>query len=322
MTFNQSDIHIKSRRIDTHQHVVPPFWAESLDAHGGDPSGWKTPKWSAEAAVAFMDSVGIAKGILSLTAPSVTGWQGEERREMARKVNDYTAELVKHEPERFGHFATVPLPDVEGAVLEAKRALDELGADGIILLSSYEGKYLGDKVFEPLWIELHERSSIVFVHPGAPNIPVIPGIPGPMVDYPFDTTRSAVDMVLNGVLERYDKTKIILSHAGGFVPYAAGRFAVVFRYLYPDKFSVESMTEQLKRFYYDTALSSTDVAMGALTSFAEPEHIFFGSDFPYASPAVASSFTAQLDANTELDEEQHVAINHGNAQKLLQKNAS
>ncbi|MEV6537141.1 amidohydrolase family protein [Streptomyces sp. NPDC051639] len=106
-------------RIDVHTHVVPPFWAEELPSHGGDPSGWSTPAWSPEAHLAFMNDQQVATSVLSLTAPSVVAWEGQERRDMARRVNEYVAELVSRYPGRFGNFATVPLPDVEGAVAEA-----------------------------------------------------------------------------------------------------------------------------------------------------------------------------------------------------------
>ena len=304
-------------RIDFHQHVVPPFWASDLPSHGGDPSGWESPQWSPEAAINFMDSIGTTKGVLSLTAPSVAGWKGEERRAMARRVNNYTAKLVKESNGRFGNFATVPLPDVEGAVLEAKRALDELNAEGVVLLTNYEGKYLGDPAFEPLWKILNERSAIVFIHPGAPQIKVLPGMPGPMIDYPFDTTRTAVHMVANGVLDRYTQVKCILSHAGGFVPYTALRFAGVLSMLNPDKFTVDSVMERLRQFYFDTALTSEDITVKALLEFACPGHVLFGSNFPYAPAPAATMFTRQLDENSGISDSDKAAINYGNGKKLL-----
>src|ERR1700740_1947621 len=105
-------------RIDVHQHVVPPIWARSLASHGGDPTGSAMPEWSPELAIEFMDSEQIAAGILSLTLPSVVGWAGRERRQIARQVNEYTAQLVATYPHRFGNFATLPLPDIDGALQE------------------------------------------------------------------------------------------------------------------------------------------------------------------------------------------------------------
>src|SRR5260370_7409888 len=127
-------------RIDVHQHVVPPFWAKALPTHGGDPSGMVIPQWSPESAIDFMDSQEIATGILSLTAPSIVGWNKSERREMARRVNEYTADLVAKRPDRFGNFATPPLPDVDGALRDLKYPLHTFRPARSILLSHYPPK--------------------------------------------------------------------------------------------------------------------------------------------------------------------------------------
>ncbi len=306
-------------RIDVHQHVVPPFWVSDLPEHGGDPSGWKSPVWSPETALRFMDDQEIAVGVLSLTAPSVTGWQGGARREMARRVNEYTAELVTKKPDRFGNFATVPLPDVDGAVAEIEYAMDTLKADGVVLLTSYEGVYLGDEKFGPVWDALNKRKAVTFIHPGAPAIPVLKGVPGPLVDYPFDTTRAAVHLAHHGVLERNTEVKVILSHAGGFLPYAAQRFAELLSALDPDGPSVDDLLRRFKSFYFDTALSSAPASLPCLLDFAGSERILYGSDFPYAPASVGASFTVMLDGSPSLDLEEHRAVNFGNARRLLDR---
>lgn len=304
-------------RIDVHTHVVPPFWGEALAEHGGDPSGWVTPGWSTAAHLRFMDHNQIATSVLSLTAPSVVGWEGQQRRDLARKINEYVAELVGAHPGRFGNFATVPLPDVDGAVAEAEFALDSIGADGVVLLSNYEGIYLGDARYAPLWESLDERSAIVFIHPGHPLIPLLSDVPGPLVDYPFDSTRNAVHMVFNGVLDKYPKVKIILSHAGGFVPYAVLRFCELQPALDPQGPTTEQLLATFKKFYWDTALSSGPAAFPSFLAFADHERILFGSDFPYAPEAVATKFTQILDEQTGLDHAQKFAINCGNAKRLF-----
>lgn len=306
-------------RIDVHQHVVPPFWAKALSDNGGDPSGWASPSWTPDGAIDFMDRLEIEVGILSLTAPSVVGWPDIKRREMARKVNDYTADLVAKRPHRFGNFLTLPLPDVDGALAEVEYGFGTLKCDGVILLSNYQDAYLGASGLEPLWKELNQRSAIVFIHPGKPNISVLGGIPGPIIDYPFDTTRAAVHLVLNGVTARYPRLKIILSHAGGFLPYASHRFAELTSALEPEKFTVDGILAEFRRFYFDTALSSGPAALPTLQSFADPEHILYGSDFPYAPASVGESFTAKLDAYSGFDENDRLAINRNNALKLFDR---
>jgi aminocarboxymuconate-semialdehyde decarboxylase len=305
-----------SNRIDVHHHLVPPFWAEALSGHGGDPSGWHSPAWSVDTALAFMDAQRIATAVLSLTAPGVTGWEAAGRRAMARRVNEFGADLVARWPDRFGSFATLPLPDLEGALRELEYAFDVLRADGVILLSNYAGHYLGDPAFGPLWAELDRRAAVVFIHPAKPQIPIIEDIPGPIVDYPFDTTRTAVQLVLSGVVERSPRVKIILSHAGGFVPYAAHRFAELAPAVRLNVPPVPELIESFRSFYFDTALSSGPASLLALQSFARPGHILYGSDFPYAPASVGASFTAQLDT-FEFSRDVRAAINNGGAQQIF-----
>lgn len=303
-------------RIDVHQHVVPPFWADALAANGGDPSGWYSPKWSPQSAIEFMDSQQIATGMLSLTAPGVVGWKPYERRDMTRRVNDYTADLVARNPGRFGNFATLPLPDVDGALDEIAHAFDALKADGIALLSNFGGAYLGDQVFDPIWAELDRWSAVVFIHPGKPPIPTLTGLPGPVVDYPFDTTRAAVHMVLNGVMDRHRRVNVILSHAGGFIPYASQRFAELAPHVRSDVPTTEELLAAFRRFHFDTTLSSP-TALPSLQAFAGAERVLYGSDYPYAPVTVSASFTQKLDAYQGFSEAEHASVNRGNALRLF-----
>ena len=265
-----------NHRIDVHQHVVPPFWAEAIPSNGGDPSGPRAgdaansvlPIWSPDGAIAIMDSLEIATGILSLTAPGIVGWENSKRPAMARRVNEYTANLVEKHPLRFGNFATLPLPDLEQSLDELEYSLDVLKADGVILFSNYGEQYLGDDKFLPLWEALNKRKAIVFIHPGLPLAP-ISRMPGPLVDYPFATTRVAVQLVLNGIMDKFQEVKIILAHAGGFVPYAAHRFAELAHVFRPDAPSAQNLIKSFQRFYFDTALASSSTALPSLEALAK-----------------------------------------------------
>ncbi len=301
-------------RIDVHQHVVPPIWAESLASHGGDPTGSAMPRWTPELAIEFMDSQQIATGILSLTLPSVVGWAETERRNMARRVNEYTAGLVAAWPPRFGNFATLPLPDIDGAVEEIDYAFGALGADGVTLLANYDGTYLGDPTLEPLWEALDRHEAVVFVHPGEPPAKSVAGVASPIVDVLLDTTRTAVQLVLNGTIDRHPRARIILAHAGGYLPYASMRFAELARVFRPDSPSPDELMANFKRFYFDTALSSGS-ALPSLHAFAPSGHTLFGSDFPYAPADVAAPFTAAIDAS--LTAADQAAVNHTNASDLF-----
>lgn len=250
--------------------------------------------------------------MLSVSAPGAHWGDDAEARVRARQVNEYVAELVKDRPDRFGLFATLTLPDVDGALAETAYAFDELNADGVVLLSNAHGSYLGEKAFEPLWEELDARQAVVFIHPTEPPIEMLPGLPSPLLDFPFDTTRTALHLAANGVLRRHPDLRIILSHAGGFLPYAAYRFPYAATFNPP--ITSEEVFEDLQRFWFDSALSSSPTALPSLFAFADPSRITFGSDFPFAPDP--ESWTSRLDS-ADLSPETLHAVNRGNAETLF-----
>ena len=166
-------------RIDVHQHMIPDTYRRWLAAHGVlDVGGVAVPEWSPSAAMASMDRTGTAKALLSVSAPGVTPAATEaEAEDMARTVNDAGAELAKDHPDRFGFLATVPLPALDAAAREATRALDELRADGVILLAHSGDTYLGQPSQTDLFAELDRRHAVALVHPGPLPGPAVPGPP-------------------------------------------------------------------------------------------------------------------------------------------------
>jgi 6-methylsalicylate decarboxylase len=302
-------------RIDTHHHIVPPVWADALRATGYF-GGQAIPTWSPQAAVELLDELEIATAIASVGRPGVHLGDPAEARTLARAVNDYAAELGRAYPGRFGFFASLPLPDIEGSLAEIEHAFDELGADGVILLANYEGVYLGDPHYEPVMSALDARAAVAFVHPTAPPGPAVPGVPPFVADFLLDTTRAALNLVRHGVGTRMPSLKMILSHAGGFVPYAAHRIASLTEGAGDHVVTRESFLRELRGFWFDTALSANADTLPALLAFADPERILFGSDWPYARGDNAQYFTAQLDAYP-LTDAARAAINHENATKLL-----
>lgn len=299
-------------RIDTHQHYLPDFYRTMMEANHQSAGGWPTPDWSVDAALALMDSEEIATGIISISSPGVHFGDDAAARNLATKVNEFGAELVKDRPDRFGLFASLPLPDVDGALEQVTYAFDTLHADGVVLLSNVRGRYLGDISYEPLWEELNKREAVVFIHPDAPPMKMLEGLPSPLLDFPFDTTRTAVHMAAKGVIQRHPKMKVVLSHGGGFLPYAAYRFAGAASF--NTGISAESMMHDLGTLYFDTALSSTPTALPSLLAFADPTHVTYGSDFPFA-PSVRT-YNRMLD-DSPLDEHTKAAINRGNAELLF-----
>ncbi len=303
---------MNAARIDTHQHIVPPFYADWLAANGVTAGGLPIPTWSAEGALDLMESAQIAKAILSVSTPGVHLGDDAIARSMARKVNEFAADVVNRHPGRFGFFATLTLPDVEGSIAEARYAFDELKADGVVLLTNVRGTYFGSAAWADLMEELNQRRAVVFVHPSDLPGPSVDGIPPFAADFLLDTTRAAIHYANSGSLELYPQLKIILSHGGGFVPYAAERIA---RICSPDG-SNEAGIARLRQFYFDTALSSSPYALPSLLAFADPTHITYGSDWPYAPKARSLHFANQLD-RYNLGDDLRQAIHKSNAQQLF-----
>jgi predicted TIM-barrel fold metal-dependent hydrolase len=307
-------------RIDVHQHVLPPRYVEWLRRKGITAAGGRElPEWSAASAVSMMDEIGTATAILSVSAPGTGPAADEvEAARIAQEVNDFSAELVKDQPGRFGFFATLPMPHIDRSVTEATRAFDDLGADGIILLTNANGSYLGQPDQEELFAELDRRGAVVFIHPDELPGPSIPGITPFATDFLLDTTRAAYLLVRNEVRRRYPHIKFILSHAGGFVPYAAHRLALG---IVADtgRSPLDSL-EDFSTFYFDTALSGTPAALPSLLAFAKPGHVVFGSDWPFAPPSAVQYFTAGLDDYSGITN--HAAIDRDNAAALFSRLAS
>ncbi|TXS46535.1 amidohydrolase [Streptomyces sp. uw30] len=313
--------HTNPGRIDVHQHVIPPTRGQAIAGRAAA-VGWPAPTWDESSAIAMMDRRSIATGMLSYAAPLAAPDDPATAREVARSVNEYTAELVKNRPDRFGHFAALPLPDVDGALAEAAHALDELNADGVMVLSNAHGRYPGDPEFEPLWAELDARSAVVLVHPTAPPGAPLPDVPPPLADFPYDTTRAALHMTMRGVPRRYPRMRMILPHAGGFLPYAAHRFALAAR-LRTDATvdgsatTPEDFLADLRRFYFDTALSTGPSALPSLLAFAAPDHILYGSDFPMLPEDWGTDFDTALGDYPHWEPGRLHAVNRGNAELLI-----
>ena len=303
------------RRIDVHQHLVPPLYREALARHGITEAGGRAlPDWSPEAALELMDLLGTETAILSISTPG-TGFLADPGAAagLARRLNDFSAALTAEHPGRFGWFATLPLPDAAASAREAERALAGLGADGVTLLANTAGDYLGAAGQEALWRVLDEHGAVVFVHPAELPGPAVDGIPPFAADFLLDTTRAAYLLVRNGVVRRYPHIRFVLSHAGGFVPYASHRIAVA---LAADTGrSPLDLLEDLRGFYFDTALSSSPAALPTLLAFARPGHVLFGSDWPFAPTAAGQYFANGLDSG--VDPATLAAVDRGNAEALF-----
>ena len=308
-----------TRRIDPHFHLIPQFYAEAVYAAGTGPAIGRYPDWSEELALEIMDRFDIATAITSLGQPGVGFLSPAEAKELARRCNDYAAELNARWPRRFGAFGTVPMGDIAGAVDETVYSLDKLKFSGVSLFASYDGKFLGDPAFDPVMSALNERAAIVFVHPGTHPTNKLLQLPWPgfMMEYLFDTTRAVVNLIFGGALNRFPRIRYILPHAGGLVPYFSWRLSVspMIDARLP-QLSQDDVFVSLKRFWYDNALSASEQAWGCLQHIADPARILFGSDWPFANARVTAQAVKTYEA-LPLSPAQRDAVDRGNALKLF-----
>lgn len=289
--------------IDVHHHPVPPFYlAENRDRIAGSRGGEITRAWldwTPEASLAAMDAHNVATAMLSLTSPGAWFGDTEVARKTARRFNEYSAELACQHRGRFGFFAAIPLPDIDGSLRELSYALDVLGADGVGVLSSYDDKWLGDPVYRPVFEELHRRGAIVFVHPTAPACcqTLMPGIATPMLEVPHDTARTAVSLLFSGTLAQFTNIRFILCHAGGSLSVMARRIVQYAARNLAD--TVPNGVEyELKRLYYDIAVGGHRPAIAALQSLVPITQILFGSDHPFRPLAETADTIGDLGLST------------------------
>ncbi|MCS3810095.1 amidohydrolase family protein [Xanthomonas sp. 4461] len=301
-------------KIDTHQHFFPKVYVDAvgMDVLAAQMPNKRAPEWSPDKAIAMMDAAGIAEGILSVSSVPMTDRQGT----IARGCNDAAADLRQKYPGRFGAFASLPLPDMDASLAEAAYALDTLKADGFIVFTSYEGAYLGDERFTPLWDELDRRGVVVLIHPNEPSYSLPRVAPASVLEFPFETTRTATSLIIAGVLSRFPGIRFILSHAGGALPFLFPRIALSLQMMPGVIDRIGDPAKAFRAFYYDTALAAGAATFAALAQVADPGRIVFGTDFPMAPDFGLDTFSAALEA-MDVTGLSRPAIYRQNAARLL-----
>ena len=246
-------------------------------------SGGRPPKWTPEMSLEDMDKSGIATSILSLVQPAT--WFADDvplSRRLGRECNEYAAKVTQAHPGRFGQFATISPPDVEGSLKEIEYAFDTLKADGIQLMTSFGPKYLGDPSFAPVYEELNRRKAIVYVHPTTPDCcrGVVPGIPPSSIEYATDSTRTIAHVVFSGTAAKFPDIRWIFSHSGGTLPFLTGRFV---RQAQVQK--VADPMPAFRKFYYELAQGNTPGQIAALLKMVPISQVLYGTDFPFRDGA-------------------------------------
>ncbi len=312
------------KRVDVHIHFLPDYYREALIAAGhSKPDGMpKIPEWSEADALQTMDRLNIGTAMLSVSSPGVHFGEDHAARQLSRRLNDTAARLVRKHPDRFGFFAITPLPDMEGAIAEACHALDELGADGVVLETNHHGVYLGDEKMEGLYAELNQRKAVVFIHPTSPSCPcgesLALGYPRPIMEFLFETTRSVVQMILSGATTRYPDLRFVVPHAGAMLPVIVSRMELLSPLLPLAKdYPLPDLRAELRRLHYDLAGAPLPELLGALLQVADKSHLHYGSDWPFTPADACEKLARQLDATPLFDPETRHAAMGGNARQLF-----
>jgi len=294
-----------SLTVDLHHHVIPEFYWDATNEDGNVAGGINPPRWSLDGAIAYLDEAKIDVAIASISTPGVHLGDDAAARILARRVNEYLADIKRDLPDRFGAFAALPLPDIEGSLDQISYALDLLELDGVSVMTNAGGSYLGDSRFDPIFDELQRRAAVVFVHPIASPDPVAHtlGLPDSLLDYPADTSRAIAKLHYSNTFARTPDVKYVFVHAGGTIPFLASRFAIVDQMdVIPGGHERGMFADVLPRLHWDTASAFSDPVLHMLRSVAGLENVMFGTDYPYPRDAISIGGLRHLQNTGELDE--------------------
>ena len=314
--------------IDFHHHFGPPQWCSFLASKNVLYPAWNS--WTQAKAVEELDRAGVATAMISITYPGI--WLGENvvpmdaTHGLARDCNEYGAKMVADQPGRFGLFAVLPLPDVEGSLREIEYVFDTLKVDGVGLLTSYGDKWLGDPAFAPVFQELNRRKAIVFTHANVPSCCtrggsgaaryLVPGVNNNVIEYGTDTTRAIMSLAVINANDLYPNIRFSFSHGGGTMPFLIERIL--------GRKEMASLTDparpnarlhQLRQFYYDTANANNIVALTALTKVVGVSQILLGTDFPYEGTVAEQ--VSDLKSCGAFTPQELQAVCSSNARRLL-----
>jgi len=283
-----------------------------ITSSGGRP----IPEWDLQNTLALMHRHAIATAITSISEPGIFFGDEAFRRDLARRCNEFSAQLIQEYPQRFGAFAILPLPDIDAALRELEYALDTLKLDGVVLLSSVDGRYPGDPLFDELFTELNRRKAVVFLHPTVPaiNSELKLDLPPFLIEFVFDTTRAVTNLIYSGTLERCPDIRFIVAHAGGTVPFLAYRISMG-QIMLPG--AREGALTYLKQLYYDTALSVNPIALRSLQELVDSPNILFGSDTPFAPELALFLFVQGIQNFYGFDEQARKAVERESALDLF-----
>ena len=312
--------------IDFHHHARPAAFFDALIETGRSTMGGRPfpPAWTAEKALALMDRMQIATALLSAPDADLLYRDRDIALRLSRLMNELFADTVATRPDRFGAFASLPMPHIDDALSEMSHALDELKLDGVMLSTSYDGRYPGSPEFDGLLAELNRRHCVVFVHPVSPigMDRLALDFPASLLEYAFDTARCIANLLRYRVPARFPNISFIFSHGGGALPYLLPRLTLMNHFLTPGhELHVEDdragLAHGMRSFYYDTALASTDPVLGLLDQIVGIDRVVFGTDYPQVPENFIRATVDAVVRSKTLDDEKRRLIVRENAVMLI-----
>ena len=235
--------------------------------------------------IPFMDQNGIDVQTLSLNPQMIRDqWEPKSTIDFSRSVNDELGEAVAESPDRFEALGNLPLQDTDASVREVNRAMSELGLKGFLVASHVAGRRWDDPGLFPILQEMERTGAFLLIHPFNNLIAGYGIMPRyhliNLIGNPMETTVAAASLILGGVIDRLPKLNICLSHAGGYLPFAAGRFDHAFGKRDDVSTAAKRLpSDYLRAFYYD-CISHSDVGLEFVFEQVGADRILVGTDFP------------------------------------------
>ena len=325
--------------IDIYTHIFPQhFFDEMLKVtpmtgNIGTRLRSITKLFDLDARFRDMDAIGDYRQVISLPNPAIEDIAPPDvGLRLARIANDDMAELCRKYPDRFPAFAaTLCLTDVEGSIKEARRAVKELGAKGVLIYTNIAGRPLDEPEFEPIFAAMAELDAPIWLHPvGTASLPDYPAEKKSRFEmwwcfhWPYETSVAMLRMVFSGLFDRHPGLRIITHHLGGMIPYYDGRIENGLKVLGARTTDEDysKILPSLKRphmdylhdFFADTAMFGGGAhALRCGLEFFGADKVVFATDAPLGPIGVTVEAVKKL----ELAPDDQRKLFSGNAGKLL-----
>ena len=284
--------------IDVHHHIFPPGYSDLAERSQGSRLQRAYHTWTLAQSLDAMDASGVATAITSISTPGT--WFGDvaQARRLSRECNEYGVRIAQDHPGRFGSFASLPLPDIDGSLREIEYCADVLGVEGFVLMTNYDNRWPGEQEFAPVFDELNRRKSVVFFHPTAAPCcrGLMTDVPDATIEYMFDTVRAVTGLLYSGTFTRCPDIRFIFSHNGSAVPLLKNRISAPCNS--NPKLAARlpnGPLHELQRLYYETAGATLRECFAPLLELVSFERILFGTDFPLGRLGIAETLSGLLE---------------------------